>query len=246
MTIAPSALKTFGSLANRETRELICELSRHFYSLGWATGTGGGISIRADGKIFMAPSGVQKEKLQPEDIFILDDTGEILESPNNSRLVVSACRPLFLHAYNIRNAGAVLHSHSMNAMMVTLLSGKTFRISGIEMMKGINGTGVFDTLEVPIIENTAAECDLADSLKEAILEYPKSYAVLVRGHGVYVWGKDWVQAKTHTESYDYLFHAAIKMKQIGIDPNSRGGINESILARQWRSNIRTGIKSSRS
>lgn len=49
---------------------------------------------------------------------------------------------------------------------------------------------------VPIIENTARECELTDRLREAIEAYPESNAVLVRRHGVYVWGKDWIQAKT--------------------------------------------------
>lgn len=35
--------------------------------------------------------------------------------------------------------------------------------------------------------------------------------------GVYVWGKDWIQAKTQAECYDYLFEAAVKMAQLGID-----------------------------
>jgi methylthioribulose 1-phosphate dehydratase/enolase-phosphatase E1 len=34
---------------------------------------------------------------------------------------------------------------------------------------------------------------------------------------VYVWGKDWIQAKTQAECYDYLFEAAVKMAQLGID-----------------------------
>jgi hypothetical protein len=35
--------------------------------------------------------------------------------------------------------------------------------------------------------------------------------------GVYVWGKDWIQAKTQAECYDYLFEAAVKMAQLGIN-----------------------------
>jgi len=34
---------------------------------------------------------------------------------------------------------------------------------------------------------------------------------------VYVWGKTWIQAKTQAECYDYLFGAAVKMAQLGID-----------------------------
>ena len=58
--------------------------------------------------------------------------------------------------------------------------------------------------------------DLADTLGEAVQNNPRSYAVLVRNHGVYVWGKDWQQAKTHAECYDYLFAAAARRKQLGI------------------------------
>jgi methylthioribulose-1-phosphate dehydratase len=49
-------------------------------------------------------------------------------------------------------------------------------------------------------------------------EYPEACAILVRRHGVYVWGKDWVQAKTMCECFDYLFEIAVKMKQAGLDP----------------------------
>jgi methylthioribulose-1-phosphate dehydratase len=215
-TKKPSAQNP-AALGDREARELICDLCRHFYELGWASGTGGGVSVRSGDKIYMAPSGVQKERMHPEDMFVLDLKGEVLQAPA-SQVTVSACRPLFMHAFQLRNAGAVLHSHSMNAMLATLISGNTFRITGVEMLKGIAGVGVFDVHEVPIIDNTAYECDLADSLKEAIIAYPKSNAVLVRGHGVYIWGKDWVQAKTQAECYDYLFEAAVKMKQLGINP----------------------------
>ena len=205
-------------LSDRQARELICELCRLFYANGWASGTGGGISVRSGDKIFMAPSGVQKERLRPDDIFVLDREGNVTEKPAAGDLAVSACKPLFLHAYNLRNAGAVLHSHSQNALLATLLYDSVFRITGIEMQKGIQGGGVFDTLEVPIIENTAYECDLADSLGEAIRSHPKTQAVLVRGHGVYVWGKDWIQAKTQAECYDYLFSTAVRMKELGLDP----------------------------
>jgi methylthioribulose-1-phosphate dehydratase len=209
--------KTASSLTPQQTRELVCELCRNFYNQGWASGTGGGISIKEGGKIYMAPSGVQKERLKPEDIFVLDAQGETLEEPGRG-LKLSQCSPLFMHAYQIRNAGAVLHSHSLNAMMVTTQYDKHFRIRNMEMQKGVEGFGAFDILEVPIIENTAYECDLADSLAEAIRNNPKSHAILVRRHGVYVWGKDWKQAKTHAECYDYLFEAAVRMKQLGMDP----------------------------
>lgn len=50
----------------------ICTLCRQFYTHGWVTGTGGGVSIRNDKHIFIAPSGVQKELMQPTDMFVMD------------------------------------------------------------------------------------------------------------------------------------------------------------------------------
>lgn len=46
-----------------------------------------------------------------------------------------------------------------------------------------------DTLVVPIIENTPFEEDLRDSMAEAMRKFPDAAGVLVRRHGVYVWGE---------------------------------------------------------
>jgi len=56
----------------------------------------------------------------------------------------------------------------------------------------VGGTGralsYLDTLTLPIIENTPNEEDLKDSMAEAMIKYPNAAGVLVRRHGVYVWG----------------------------------------------------------
>lgn len=195
---------------------LICDLARSFYDLGWVSGTGGGICIRDGDRVVIAPSGVQKERMLPEQMFTIALDGSVVSAPADATLRPSECSSLFLKAVNLRNAGAVIHSHSMHAVAATLLFEKEFSISHLEMIKGIQGMGYHDKLVVPIIDNTARECDLADALEEAILRYPDTYAVLVRRHGVYVWGADWIRAKTHAECYDYLFRAAVEMRRLGI------------------------------
>jgi len=72
----------------------------------------------------------------------------------------------------MRSAGAVIHTHSKHAVIVTLLYEKEFVITHQEMIKGIakgHGKGAtylqyFDTLVVPIIENTPHERDLKDRM----------------------------------------------------------------------------------
>lgn len=185
-------------------RKLIPELCKQFYNLGWVTGTGGGISIKLDDEIYIAPSGVQKERIQPDDLFIQNMEGDDIQTPPEyKKLSKSQCTPLFMVAYRKRNAGAVIHSHSASAVMATLLwPGKEFRCTHLEMIKGIYDYEVQrylrydEELVVPIIENTPFERDLEDSLAEAVEEYPGTSAVLVRRHGFYVWGDTWQKAKT--------------------------------------------------
>ena len=276
------------------------------------SGTGGGISIRtADNTLAMAPSGVQKERMRPEDMFVLDMKGNILVSPearpppykppklsecsplfmlvrlllcvlqgfysecNNIPACLGACHHppfipsalrhhgqlandeqlqrlehcchvltllcscavdhclsasqyvqlqhvIWLQAYEHRDAGAVMHSHSMNAVLATLLhpTSPVFSCTHLEMTKGIAGHGFYDNMVVPVIENTARECELTERMSAAMLAHPRSNAVLVRRHGVYVWGKTWIEAKTQAECYDYLFGIAVKMAGMGVDASA--------------------------
>lgn len=214
-----------------DARSLICELGRDFYSLGWASGTGGGICIREGERVIVAPSGVQKERMAPEQMFVLALDGEIVERPEEPELQPSECSSLFLKPIVLRDAGAVIHSHSIHAVMATLLFQGEFAVSHLEMIKGIRGMAYGDRLVVPIIDNTARECDLAEALEAAIVAYPRTAAVLVRRHGVYVWGRDWIEAKTQAECYDYLFRAAVEMRRLGIPTcMTDGGTDDASLS----------------
>lgn len=194
---------------------------------------------------------MQKERIQPEDMFVLNDEGQILESPQNSKLKCSECLSLFMVPFKLRNAGCCIHSHSINANLVTALYSKQnyefkarnnaqqspistketlhnhqpdwseFRISNQEMIKGIKkgssneALQYNDTLVVPIIDNVLHERDLAGAMHEAVSKYPLANAVLVRNHGVYVWGRTWEQAKSMAECYDYLFRLKIEAVKCG-------------------------------
>ncbi|CAF1352481.1 unnamed protein product [Rotaria magnacalcarata] len=218
-------------------RKLIPELCRLFYQLGWVTGTGGGISLKYKDLIYLAPSGVQKERIEPEHLFVQTLSGDtIKEPPKDLRLTRSQCTPLFYASFELRNAGACIHTHSRAAVMVTLLCNgqHEFRITHQEMIKGIKKGSTEkeyyrydDTLIVPIIENTCEERDLTSSLRQAIEKYPDTCAVLVRRHGIYVWGDTWQKAKTMCECYDYLFEIAVTMHLHGLDPAKKPEIYNS-------------------
>ena len=54
----------------------------------------------------------------------------------------------------------------------------------------------YETVVVPIIENTPFECELENVMAKAMEAYPDTCCVLVRRHGFYVWGSNWQEAKT--------------------------------------------------
>lgn len=171
-------------------KSLIAQLCEFFYQQGWATGTGGGCSIRVQEngawRVFVAPSGIQKEDMIWQDIFELDMQRNVVHPPLTPGLRQSACTPLWYVVYKHRpSATCVIHTHSMAAVQATLIDGsaKSLDITHLEMLKGVGGHAYDDVLQVPIIDNKPTEDQLADQLEEAVIAYPKCNAALVRRHG---------------------------------------------------------------
>lgn len=108
-----------------EAKDLICQMCRNFYSQGWVSGTGGGISMRAEGdKIVMAPSGVQKERMEPEDMFVLDAQGNVLHTPTArpppyKPPKLSECAPLFTAVGGSQVCGMQLQQLTATATATT-------------------------------------------------------------------------------------------------------------------------------
>jgi len=161
--------------------------------------------------------------MKPSDIYVLSLAAQAKSLDKRSRVYLrsppsykpSQCTPLFLAAFTKRGAGCCIHTHSHWAVLVTLILetrgpgyDREFRINNIEQIKGFGrgfeksgNLGYHDTLRIPVIENTAQEEDLTEFLEEAMDKYPDTYAVLVRRHGVYVWGDNVHKAKTMCERY---------------------------------------------
>lgn len=166
----------------------------------------------------------------PENMFVMSlKSGKYLKTPDIYK--PSACTPLFLASYTTRGAGACIHTHSQAAVLVSLLYDTEFRISNVEQIKAIPRiiTGEtsssraaagylenYDTLVIPIIENTPHEEQLTPALEKALKEYPQAPAVIVRRHGIYVWGESVWKAKIINEAIDYLLVLAVDMRKLGI------------------------------
>jgi len=135
----------------------------------------------------------------------------------------SSCSPIFHMLYDAfggNNVNAVIHLHSKASVLVTLIYDKEFRISDFEQIKafktGDEHMANFETLVIPIMENRPTEDALAKPMEQVVEAYPKSCAVLVRRHGLFVWAEDIWRAKIYAESLEYLFEITVEMSKLGL------------------------------
>lgn len=194
-----------------DTRELVCELLRLFYDRGWVSGTGGGIcAFDAPGRLLLAPTGVHKERVRPEDFFVVDPAnGEVLEHPPDRALRPSECGDIFRAIIAARGAGSVVHSHALSAVLACDDSEDAIVIERLEMLKGIPGLANTDRHLVPVVDNTVREPELTADVERVLgdARFAQAHAIGVRDHGAYLWGADPWEAKKHAEVYHFLFEA---------------------------------------
>jgi methylthioribulose-1-phosphate dehydratase len=190
-------------------REL-AELSHNFYARGWVLGTSGNFSTvlnRDPLQVAITPSGVDKGKLTADEILLIDERGEVL---SNHAAKPSDETPLHLMIATSRPAGAILHTHSVWSTSLSNLHAADggLAIEGYEMLKGLAGVRTHQHHEwLPIIENSQNMKALADELSAMLSHHPKAHGVLLRGHGLYTWGKDLSEAKRHVEILEFLLEA---------------------------------------
>ena len=199
------------------TRRLLVGLLRDFHARGWVSGTGGGIcGPSEDGGLLLAPTGVHKELVQPDELFTVDPAdGHVVRRPDRDDLRPSECNTIFCLTHRSRGAWSVVHSHALSAVLAGDLAADEgadhLAIRDLEMLKGIPGVTNTDIHLVPVVRNTPREPELVGALEEVFADprFASARAVIVRDHGAYIWGDDVMDAKRHTEVYHFLFEATV-------------------------------------
>lgn len=212
-----------------DTRTVLSELLRLFYARDWVAGTGGGIcALDGAGAVLLAPSGVHKERVQPDDFFRVDvGQGIVLQAPADPTLRPSECGPIFRAAILRRGAGAVMHSHALSAVLAAdLAQAGAVVVERLEMLKGIRGGSNRDRHLVPVISNTEHESDLVVQCERVLAEprFQSTHCILVQDHGAYIWGADLWETKRHAEVYHFLFEAVRARHGARTSPSARANI----------------------
>lgn len=200
------------SAQDHEEMKKLASLVRTMNSLGHNPATSGNYSLRsktAPEMAFVSESGIDKSRFTEDNFIPLYIQSkamhpEYLDSGRKS----SDETDIHLSLYQITNANCVLHSHILDSLLFAdLFVGKSFAtIEGLELLKGFKGIKTHDLkINIPAFDNTQDIAALSEKIKPAILSQENNYGLLLRGHGIYVWGDSVEEAKRHLEVFEYIF-----------------------------------------
>ena len=188
----------------------LATLGREFHSRRWALGTSGNYSAvlrRQPVRLLITSSGLDKSALRANDFLEIDQQARVVRGRGKP----SAETFLHLAVVRARNAGCVLHTHSIWS---TLLSERYagqggLAITGYEMLKGLQGVKTHAHREwIPIFANDQDISALAGKVEAELCRDPASHGFLLGGHGLYTWGEELAEARRHVEIFEFLFEVA--------------------------------------
>jgi methylthioribulose-1-phosphate dehydratase len=181
------------------------DVCRRFGERGWCRATSGNFSTRIDdGHCLITQSGRDKSRLGEDDLMLCDLDGNALDAACRP----SAETPLHCALYKLDSTvGAVLHTHSVPATVLSKNGGDVLRIRDFEMQKALAGVTTHDeTVGIKIFANDqdmqALAGRVSDAWRAGELAVP---GFLIAGHGLYAWGRTLDEAVRHVEGFEFLF-----------------------------------------
>jgi methylthioribulose-1-phosphate dehydratase len=198
-----------------EAAGALIEAGRRMDRFGWVPATAGNLSVRLGGdRVAITRSGFHKGLLEPEAVMAVDLDGR----PEDASLKPSAETGLHCGIYRrFRAAGAALHGHSPAATVLSRLAGASIRLSGYELLKAFPGLPTHQaSVELPVLDNDQDIPRLqarVEQLWDAAPEPLPGYAI--RGHGVYVWGRDMPEALLRLEALEFMLSCELELRRMG-------------------------------
>ena len=183
-----------------------------FSAFGWMRGSSGNLSeVHSRDPLLLAvtASGLDMGELRPTDIAVVDHAGRPVDFDGLERVRPSVEARFHAHIAAVTGARFVFHAHSLNVVEASLRWPKGPVLRGLEMIKALGRDAHDDTLRIPVIGNSQNMAELSALFDADREEVP---AVLVSGHGGYVWGADVLQARHRAEALDWLLSLALRLR----------------------------------
>ncbi len=193
-----------------EATAAIIATGRWLDGKGWAPATAGNYSMRLDdGSVAITVSGWHKGRLTADGVMRVDAEGAPLDAKKPS-----AERALHMQIYRLfAQVNVVLHSHSPVSVGISrAVAGDSYPLAGHEMLKVLPGIATHATaIDVPIVDNDQDMRVIATRI-EQIVASRDLHAYLIRGHGLYGWGRDMAEAERVIEGMEWMFAAELAEK----------------------------------
>ena len=188
----------------------LCALGRWIASRHRVPATGGNFSIRSgEHSALVTASGKDKGELSPQDLLPVSWQDGSLSCTGTP----SAETALHARLYQLDpQIKAVLHTHSVQATVFSrIISEDSYLFQGYEMQKAFSGnTTHIAACPLALFDNTQHIPELADKLSQRWQQQPLHWGLLVRGHGLYVWGRSLDEAKRHLEGWEFLINCELE------------------------------------
>ncbi|WML49448.1 methylthioribulose 1-phosphate dehydratase [Neobacillus sp. PS3-34] len=177
----------------------------------WFMGTSGNLAIKVSDnplQFLVTASGKDKRKRTDEDFLLVDEFGRPV---GETHLKPSAETLLHVEIYRRTNAGCSLHVHTIDNNVISEVYGDRGEVSfqGQELIKAFDKWEEDAVLRVPIVSNYAHIPTLAKAFSEHVSG--DSGAVLIRNHGITVWGRTAFEAKKILEASEFLFKYQLRL-----------------------------------
>jgi len=200
--------------------QAICEVGRFLFARGWCPATSSNFSCRLDSEhAAITASGVHKGELQPENVLCVNFQGQVLGNQGKP----SAETLLHTHLYQRNtNIGAVLHTHSVNATVLSRMYEKQgeVRVQDYEVLKALSGVNTHETEAIiPVFPNTQDMELLSETVDTYLNKNPHIHGYCIAGHGLYTWGSGLNEAQRHIEAFEFLLECEVLSLRLGFKPN---------------------------
>lgn len=182
------------------------------FARGWVPATSGNFSVRlGPDEVAITVSGRHKGRLTPADIMRVDTGGKPLDKKRPSAETL-------LHVGLYRRfpeVHAVLHTHSVNATVLSRLVAGELLLEELEVLKAFRGIDTHHaSVVVPVFANDQDIQRLASSVDDYLDTHGPIPGYLIAGHGLYTWGASLNEAMRHLEAFEFLFQCELEMRRI--------------------------------
>jgi methylthioribulose-1-phosphate dehydratase len=210
------------SITIADSRLQLIANARYFYQQGWMVGTAGNLSARLpDGSFWITASGKSKGELLLSDFVRIAPDGTIEASTSNSQ--PSAETSIHQLIYRLfPESQACYHIHSIEGNLVSrLVTGDTLPLPPLEMLKGLGVWQENPRCVMPIFTNHLAVPQIAADIEKRFAMHPPQIpALLIRDHGVTVWGASAESCRNSIELLEYIFRYIVAASKLDINRHS--------------------------